>query len=1156
MRTLIGILIFTLFSLSTFGGEVTKTFRFSDYKIVQSGDYTLVNFDGSLNTALTGQPSMPWYAVKLLLPPGENVKSIVVTPAKEVSIPGSFLIYPHQASRPLSEGTSGSFQIDDILYTSDAAYPAEIRGDVSTEYMNGYAIAMMSICPLQYIPAEGSLSYFQEITVTVHTESDDKSSRALDMISSSHAVKERLCAFIQNPEAISSYPEKKNKSNPYQLLIITPEAYEDEFDELTELYLYHGLLTQITSIEEINTSMSGQDLQEKIRNYIIQEYQNSSIEYVLLGGDVEHVPYRGFYCYVQSGSGYEDSNIPADLYYNALDGSWNDDGDNLWGEIGEDDLLPELAIGRFSFSNNNELDAMLNKTISYQDAPVLGEFENPILAGEHLYDNPDTWGADYLRLLIGYHEDNGYTTNGIPPTHDIDSLFEENEYWGTSTILNRINDGRSFIHHVGHANSTYVMHLGMSDITNSNFSQVNGTTHNYTFLQSHGCICGAFDESDCIMERMHAIDNFAVAIVGNSRYGWFNEGQTEGPAAHLHREMLDAMYNEKMGRIGKAFMESKIQTAPWVTAPGQHEEGALRWNFYDINILGDPTLQIWCDEPFVVDAIFTPPIEVGATSFDVTVLNSSNPVEGLSCTLTKDGVLHGTSISDVNGEATIVIDPPISTVGTADLTISGYNCQTRTYNIAVTAAGGAFMIYHDHEIDDEDGGNSNYLPDNGESILMTVNLENAGTADATNVTATINTLSEYIDLTDNSGAYGTIAPGLVSGTLNDFAFTIDQFIPDQEVVEFTVAINDDSKESWTDAFSIVLNAPVLETGEMYINDINGGNGNGFLDPGETATISFDVLNNGHAMAENTIVTIEEDNAWVVFTDLVTHLGDLNMGSLTKADFQITVDEDAPLGTNIWMGLDITCSGDELSNDFYTTIGTLVEDWESGDFTTFNWQFEGDAPWTISSTQPYEGLYCAKSGDIGDGQESELFLYIDVLAEGDLSFYRKVSSEAEWDFLRFYIDYVMVDEWSGELNWEFVSYPVSQGLHTFRWVYEKDGYYSNGDDCAWIDYIVFPPVDIATGVIDLDPEVNGIELRLRPNPATSILYLDYQVEESGPIEVAIFDLLGHKVAEIENGNLQTVGAHTLEIDISSFNPGVYLCRVKSLNGMKSEKLIVK
>lgn len=45
------------------------------------------------------------------------------------------------------------------------------------------------------------------------------------------------------------------------------------------------------------------------------------------------------------------------------------------------------------------------------------------------------------------------------------------------------------------------MRLNDGDITNENFSQVNGIIHNYTLVNTTGCNCGAFDESDCIAEK-------------------------------------------------------------------------------------------------------------------------------------------------------------------------------------------------------------------------------------------------------------------------------------------------------------------------------------------------------------------------------------------------------------------------------------------------------------------------------------------------------------------------------------------------------------------------------------------------------------------------------------------------------------------------------
>ena len=87
--------------------------------------------------------------------------------------------------------------------------------------------------------------------------------------------------------------------------------------------------------------------------------------------------------------------------------------------------------------------------------------------------------------------------------------------------------------------------------------------------------------------------------------------------------------------------------------------------------------------------------------------------------------------------------------------------------------------------------------------------------------------------------------------------------------------------------------------------------------------------------------------------------------------------------------------------------------------------------------------------------SELEVTANVTGDGNLTFYRKVSSENGYDYLRFYIDGNMMDQWSGNHSWEQFSYPVSAGSHTFKWQYDKDNIVSSGEDCAWIDYIVFP-----------------------------------------------------------------------------------------------------
>ena len=128
---------------------------------------------------------------------------------------------------------------------------------------------------------------------------------------------------------------------------------------------------------------------------------------------------------------------------------------------------------------------------------------------------------------------------------------------------------------------------------------------------------------------------------------------------------------------------------------------------------------------------------------------------------------------------------------------------------------------------------------------------------------------------------------------------------------------------------------------------------------------------------------------------------------------------------------------------------ISEGFESG-LIQEPFEVSGNAPWQIV-TNSYEGTYCAKSGDIDDNQNSVLEVTVNCAA-GQVSFYRKVSSENGFDKLTFYIDGTARDIFSGIQDWSRVSYSTTPGIHTLKWEYKKDWYTSEGDDAAYIDNI--------------------------------------------------------------------------------------------------------
>jgi len=240
---------------------------------------------------------------------------------------------------------------------------------------------------------------------------------------------------------------------------------------------------------------------------------------------------------------------------------------------------------------------------------------------------------------------------------------------------------------------------------------------------------------------------------------------------------------------------------------------------------------------------------------------------------------------------------------------------------------------------------------------------------------------------------------------------------------------------------------------------NGGNGNGYIDPGETVTMDIIIRNNGSEIANNIIGSIGSESMFVTIDDGMAEFGSLAFGESSDGSYTLTTSELTPNSHVFTIDLELQANSGSYNKtyEFVFSVGQMIEDWESGDFDLYDWTFAGNQPWLISESSPYQGSYCVESGNIGDSQNSELSISLEVTANGEISFARKVSSETGYDYLMFYIDNIQMGQWSGDMDWEELSYPVTAGSHTFKWIYNKDSYVSSGQDRGWIDQIIFPPI---------------------------------------------------------------------------------------------------
>ena len=147
------------------------------------------------------------------------------------------------------------------------------------------------------------------------------------------------------------------------------------------------------------------------------------------------------------------------------------------------------------------------------------------------------------------------------------------------------------------------------------------------------------------------------------------------------------------------------------------------------------------------------------------------------------------------------------------------------------------------------------------------------------------------------------------------------------------------------------------------------------------------------------------------------------------------------------------SGKGVEGSTSHSIGTMSLG-EAVDNTQLSWSTGGNANWFGEVNTYYYDHDAAQSGDIGNSQNT--WIKTTVNGPGTIKFYWKVSSEQNYDYLRFYIDGSQKAKISGNVGWQQKTYTVGSGSHELMWKYTKDGSVSSGDDCGWIDKVEWIP----------------------------------------------------------------------------------------------------
>ncbi len=117
-----------------------------------------------------------------------------------------------------------------------------------------------------------------------------------------------------------------------------------------------------------------------------------------------------------------------------------------------------------------------------------------------------------------------------------------------------------------------------------------------------------------------------------------------------------------------------------------------------------------------------------------------------------------------------------------------------------------------------------------------------------------------------------------------------------------------------------------------------------------------------------------------------------------------------------------------------------------------WILYGAADWDGRTEVTHDGVDAGQSGGIGNSSYTGASL--EVVGPGRLTFWWKVSSELDWDFLEIYLDATLEAQISGEVDWQPRALTLGAGTHTVDFEYNKDSSESAGADAGWIDQVLW------------------------------------------------------------------------------------------------------
>jgi hypothetical protein len=947
--------------------------------------------DGQLY--LKGQPSLPKFATSVIIP-NEAKMQIEIIESEYTDYQMAVAPSKGKILRNVDPATVPYTFADS--YENNEFFP-ENSATLNAPYIfRDYRGSVINVVPFAYNHQNNTLRVFTKLVVRIYADGYD----TVNVLSNNSRSQSRFfdglySRFINFESTNSRYTQVDEHG---RMIVIAYADFVDEMQPYVDWKNKKGIKTDLYNVDDIGSSATA------IKTFIQNEYdENNDLIFVQLVGDASQIP-----TFTSGGGG-------SDPKYALLAGS---------------DSYPEIFIGRFSAENEDQVTTQVERSIYYER---------------------DIQDADWLTRAIGVASSEGGGGQGDDGQSDIqhmnvirdvlldftytqvDQIYDPGA--SAAAVAAALNEGRGHANYVGHGSTTTWVTSGFS---NSHINQLTND-NKLPFINSVACVNGNFVSNTCFAEAwMRATNNSTGAPTGaigifasTINQSWAPPMSAQDDAAELlaGAGAYDGQGNQK-NTLGGIWYNSTMEMLDTHNASDMYET----WH-----IFGDASLQVRTANPQEFNISHNPNIFIGLTEFTV-----NTGVENALVCISNNNIILGSGYTDASGAVTLNLEDVPNVPSDLDLTITAFNYKTSTTVVPLVPNDGAYVVALELTSTDE----LSY----GETIALSLKSKNLGSenAEAVNVELEIN--DPYVTINDNNETLGDMtADQEITG--DAFEITLANNIPDQYAIVCTLNYSDNASNTWSNTLNLTAVAPAFELVDFVVDDASANN-NGVMEAGETVNLNVRLNNVGHATSPEGNIVISTVNSHITINTASIDVAAIDAAGYEDLSFEIVVANDAPVGDLANFVLAYTAGSYAIGSNYGTSLGLQVEDFESGDFSAYEWVQAGNSDWTVVS-ENHEGSYGAKSGSITHDQSSSISYTMTVAAAGQISFWKKVSSEATYDFLKFIIDGQVVESWSGNVAWSEETFDVEAGEHTFEWKYEKDYTMDGGQDCAWVDYIVFP-----------------------------------------------------------------------------------------------------